>query len=143
MGTRSERSALDTDAPVVFDTDVLIDCFRGEARARAFLEGVPYSRRVLPAPTAMELVSGARNRNELRRILRFVDGSFARLAQVSEEISRRAVALVERHALSHGLRPIDALIAATALTLRGRLATGNVSHFRFVHGLALLPPRAR
>ncbi|MGZ4211891.1 MAG: PIN domain-containing protein [Actinomycetota bacterium] len=112
-------------APVLFDSDVLIWILRGSERARAFFESVPASNRMLPAIVEMETVHGARDRSDLRLIRRFLDGAFAGTIHISEEISRRAAALVERYALSHRITPHDALIAATGLTMRAPLATGN------------------
>lgn len=130
-------------APVLLDADVLIWVMRGDARARAFLLGVRHERRLLPAIVVMEVAFGCRDRSELRRLRKIVDGSFARVTHVTDEISRRATALVERYALSHRLRPADALVAATALTLNVQLATGNTRDFRHIPGLQLLPYRAR
>lgn len=127
--------------PVVLDSDVLIAYLRGLDRARSLLEDIRYSQRLLSAVVFMELMHGARDRAEKRRILRFVDGSFGRIVHVTDEMSRRATALVERHTLAHRVAPTDALVAATALTLKATLATGNVSDFRMISGLRILPFR--
>jgi predicted nucleic acid-binding protein len=123
---------------VLFDSDVLIWYLRGEERAREFLEAIPFRRRLLSSIVVMELMRGCRDRIELRRLHHFFDGAFGGLVHVSEEISRRAIGLVDRHSLSHRIAPDDALIAATALTVKAELATANVADYRFVSGLALL-----
>ncbi|MGZ4242203.1 MAG: hypothetical protein ACXVQ7_11425, partial [Actinomycetota bacterium] len=68
---------------------------------------------------------------------RFLEGAFGGTVHISEEISRRASALVDRYALSHRMAPDDALVAATALAVRAPLATGNVGDYRFVAGLSV------
>ena len=47
----------------------------------------------------------------------------------------RASYLMEEHALAHGLRLADALIAATALEQACILLTGNDRHFSSITGL--------
>lgn len=138
MGSRRPSSAV---GPVVFDSDVLIWYLRGREESREFLETIAPSARLLPAIVVMELVRGCRDRAELRRLHRFLDGAFAGTVHISEEISRRASALVDRHALSHDIAPDDALVAATALTVRAPLATGNVADYRYIAGLSLKPFR--
>jgi hypothetical protein len=60
-----------------------------------------------------------------------------RLLPVTEPISYRAVQLIESHTLGDGLQLGDALIAATALEHDETLITGNIRHFRPIHGLKL------
>lgn len=86
----------------------------------------------------MELLQGALDKRELDSIRKDVRRNFAEIAPVTENASRQAVRLVERHALSDGLRVADALIAATALVRGFRLATANAKHFRMVKGLKLV-----
>jgi len=134
MGSRRSSSERQ---PILIDSDILISFMRGSSKARTFLESIPPSNRMLPAVVAMELIRGCRDRGDLRRTRRFLDGAFAGTVHISEEISRRATSLVERYVLSHRISLDDALIAATALTIRAPLATGNVSDYRFVAGLTL------
>jgi predicted nucleic acid-binding protein len=56
---------------------------------------------------------------------------------LSEAISARATQLIDRYALSHGLRLADALIGATALEHQLTLLTANVKHFAPIEGLVL------
>ncbi len=136
MGAREQAQA---PAETVVDSDVLIWYLRGTASAASFLESIPYGNRRLPAVVYMELVRGCRNRTELRRLKRFLRTFFPRVEQISEEVSRRALSLVERYALSHSIAVDDALIAATALAVNSRLATGNTRDYSFIPGLKLLP----
>ena len=45
---------------MMFDTDILIWCLRGNERARTFLTGVTHHERKLPAMTYFELFQGCR-----------------------------------------------------------------------------------
>ena len=60
----------------------------------------------------------------------------------AEAFSRRAIRLLELHALRAGLRVVDALIAATALEASVALATANVRHYRAIAGLSVVRFRA-
>lgn len=135
MGTRKPSQP---SGEVVFDSGVLIWYLRGAETARDFFDAVAHARRLLPAVVMMELVRGCRDKTEVRRLKRFLQATFGGVVHISEEISRRATTLVERHALSHRLTPDDALVAATALTLKAELATANVADYRFIAGLGLL-----
>lgn len=66
----------------------------------------------------MELVQGMRNARELKQLQRDLRLWRATLLPISEGISQRAAALVEKHYLSHHLQLADALIAATAIEHR-------------------------
>jgi predicted nucleic acid-binding protein len=55
-----------------------------------------------------------------------------------EIISRRAIALLAHRAFSHGLRVVDAIIAASALETASSLATANVKHYRVIAPLNLI-----
>lgn len=85
----------------------------------------------------MELLTGAFDRSEQRRIERFLQRFL--VIKIDAGICDQAVRYVRRYALSHRLAAPDALIAATA-TVRGiPLATGNARHYQFIRGLRLIP----
>ena len=73
----------------------------------------------------------------------FMSETLAAVIHPDEGISRRAIRLLELHALRAGLRVVDALIAATAIEARAALATANVRHYRPIAGLALVSFRPR
>ena len=128
---------------VVFDTDILIWYFRGNEGARRFLARVPYPHRTISSLSVMELLQGCRDQDEARRVKAFVADNLAAVLHPDEAVSRRAIALLERHALSHGLRVVDALIAAAALENGSVLATANLRHYRALPGLSLLAFKPR
>jgi predicted nucleic acid-binding protein len=135
----AEGPARATVPKVVFDTDVLIWYFRGNDKARRFLAQVLYPNRALSSLTFMELLQGCRNQEEARQVRAFVSDNIPLVLHPDEAVSRRAIALVEQHSLSHGLRVVDALIAATALEAGYSLATANLKHYRFITRLPLIP----
>lgn len=123
---------------VIVDTDILIDVGRGVREAIACLEGIE-QRLVMAISiiTQMELIIGCRNKKELRSLKQFV--SRFQFIKLNEEISDRAVGLLERYRLSHGLLISDALIAATSMSLNQPFITKNQSDYRFIKALHLLP----
>jgi hypothetical protein len=59
--------------------------------------------------------------------------------KITDQISDRAVALLQQYRLSHGLLIADALIAATGLEHNEPFITKNQRDFRFIAGLNLQP----
>ncbi|MEP1897595.1 MAG: type II toxin-antitoxin system VapC family toxin [Alloalcanivorax venustensis] len=117
------------------DTDVLIWNLRGDPAAAEALDSAPGFW--LSAVTYMELLQGLRDTRELRLLrqaLRYWD---ARVLHVNEEISARAMFLVEEYALSHNMQMADALIAAGAQYTGLPLFTANDRHYRHIDGLDL------
>ncbi len=120
---------------MIFDTDVLIWYFRGNQKAKEFISGVPYRDRQVSSLCIMELVQGCRDRQELRTVKEFIRENIAGVIHPDEDISEKAIALLEGHASTDGLRTIDALVAATALREDGILVTANHQHFKKIAGL--------
>jgi len=122
-------------ASVIFDTDILIWCFRGNPRALEMIGSE--QERALSIVSFMELVQGARSLVEVREIRRFLRDNTFRILPLDEAMSHLAASLMEVHAVRSGLQVADALIAATARGHGEILATGNIRHFRPVAGLRL------
>ena len=118
---------------MIFDTDVLIWFLRGDAAAARIIES--QSDRAISAVSAMELLQGARSRDEIKAIHQSMQRNGIRIISVNESISHVALSLIEAYALSAGLRVADALIAATAREAALPLATANVRHFKAIAGL--------
>ena len=123
---------------MIVDTDILVWYFRGDDAARRFLARIPFPDRAVSALTVMELLQGCRDQREARDMAAFVSENLAAVIHPDEAISRRAIRLLELHALRAGLRVVDALIAATALEARVALATANVRHYRVIAGLSVV-----
>jgi predicted nucleic acid-binding protein len=124
-------------ADLIIDTDILIDAFRGDRAATAYLRRhTAHGVIGVSTITHLELLVGCRNLIEQRRIERFLQRFEA--VMVNEETSVTAVELMRTYRLSHGLLLADALIAATALSRSKPLATKNYRDFRFIVGLDLV-----
>ena len=121
---------------MLFDTDVLIWCFRGNTKASAAL--LRAERPVISAVTMMELIQGARDKRELGLIGSFLADTGIATLPLSENIGHRATVYLEQHALKDGMAMADALIAATAREYGLALCTANVKHFRVVAELELV-----
>ncbi len=122
---------------MLIDSDILIDCARGEAKAIAFVEkSIRDGSAKVSAVSQMEMIVGCRNKRELNAL----GGFLARfnLVHLSTSISVKAVELLSRYRSSHGLMIPDAMIAATALLESEPLVTRNRRHFEFVKDLKMM-----
>lgn len=118
---------------MLVDTDVLIWYLRGNEMARDAIDALPaFSISVI---TYMELVQGMRNQQELAAFRRALRDWKTEILYVDEEISTKAMFLVERHFLSHSLRLADALVASTALTYGLPIFAANDKHYRIIDRL--------
>jgi len=111
----------------LLDTDVLIWYLRGDPKAYALIHALP--RICLSVVTYMELVQGMRNKHELRILRKTLKQWKAKMIFINEEISAKALLLVEEHFLSHSMQLADALIGATATTYGIPLITANDKHY--------------
>lgn len=119
---------------MIFDTDVLIWAARGNRSAARMIDATP--ERELSIVSLMELLQGARSKQETRQVQQSLRQLGFRILPLSEAIGAAAAALVEEHAMAHGMELADALIAATALESDLPLCTGNVKHFRPIRSLS-------
>lgn len=120
---------------MLFDTDVLIWYLKGNRNAKRIIDNA--SSINLSVVTYIELVQGMKDKQELsifRKTLRNWNSS---IIYISEEISSRAMFLVEEFYLSHSLQLADALIGATSLQQGSILMTANDRHYHCINGLEL------
>jgi predicted nucleic acid-binding protein len=127
-----------SETAVLFDTDVLIWYLRGLETAAELIEETPFERRIVSSLCVMELIQGCKNKKEIKEVMAFVRESFSRIVHCDETMSERALGLLRTYALSHGLRTIDALIAAAAITSEVTLVTGNYRHFEMIDKVRLM-----
>lgn len=118
---------------MLIDTDVLIWNLRGNAQAAERLDHA--GGFVVSAVSYMELIQGVRDKAELGVLRRSLQYWGASVQPLDQEISARAIFLLETYALSHGLQMADALIAPTAVSLGTTLVTANDKHYRMINGL--------
>ena len=120
---------------MLIDTDILIWVFRGNQKAARMLEGT--ESRHISAVTYMELIQGARDREELRKIKMFLSDYDFEMLPLSENIGHRASIYIEEYGLGMAVRPTDALIAATAVEHNLTLFSGNRKHYKPIRDLDL------
>lgn len=109
------------------DTDVFVWYMRGNARAAQAIEALPEIS--LAVLTYIELVQAMRSRRELAALRATLAALDARMLQIDELVSAKAMFYVEQHFHSHALRLADALIAATAVNAGLALLTANAKHY--------------
>ena len=116
------------------DTCVIIDFINGRSEELSTLlneDKVLFINSVIE----MELLQGARNKNELRVVEKRL-GSF-RLLMMPQEIFDLATQFIKTYRLSHGLALPDAIIGATAIYYQIPLLTYNTKDFRFLPNIEL------
>ena len=120
------------------DTDIIVDYTRGNQRAADYLDSLQ-NEWSISAITSLELMAGARNQREISDIDIMISAYAA--IPPNGAITRRAYSLLKTYAKSHGLRTLDALIAATAFEDGLTLVTKNRKHFLMIDGLRIEVPR--
>jgi len=126
---------------VLVDTDVVVDCLRGTAPSREWLQRTSTEALGLPGVVAMELLIGCRNRAEIQHLQKFLD-TFAIVWPDASEFAR-AYELLAEHRLASGLGIPDCLVAAMALVRKARIYTFNSKHFRVIPGVDAQEPYSR
>lgn len=122
---------------LIVDSDVIIDVSRGDTDTTRLLNSyVGEHELFVSAITRYEVLVGCRNKTEMRAILQLL-AHFQTLA-LNEDISQLADSLIIEYALSHGMKPPDALIAATALHYESLLLLKNQKDFRYIVDFKLL-----
>mgnify|MGYP006103484609 CR=1 FL=1 len=121
---------------MLFDTDVLIWCFKGNDNAAKRID-TDSGERLLSIVSYMELIQGGRNSKEKKLIHSFLSDFDFTVLPLSENIGKRASIYIEEYALKHGIQMADALIAATAIENGTDLCTSNYKHFKCIEDLSL------
>ena len=110
---------------------------RGHPKAVRFARTIDPAERNVSMVSYLEVLRGIRDRREANDIRDFLEEWFTEVVPLKPETGDSAVSLMAQFALSHRPAVDDILIAATALTRREAVATGNVKHFRFIPGLVV------
>jgi predicted nucleic acid-binding protein len=113
---------------MLFDTDIFIWVQRGNVKAADLLDAC--RERCLSVYSYMELLQGAKNKEQHRNTIDFLASLGFLVLPLSETIGHRALIYLEEYALSHGLRAGDAIIASTAVDNNMTLVSSNAKHFR-------------
>ena len=119
----------------MIDTDVLIWYMRGNSKANKVIEKL--NGFFISVITYMELVQGMRNKRELTLLRSALRKWNAKVLYINEDISAKAMFLVEQHYLRNSLVVADALIASTAISNGVILLTGNTKHYKIIKNIEL------
>lgn len=122
---------------MLIDTDIIVWNMRGYAQAAQWLND--QKRLSISSVTLMELVQGMRNKNELGALDKALALWPVEIIPVTESICKISLKLLRRYSLSHGLRMADAMIAATAVKHKLKLATANIKHYTGIAELKVEP----
>jgi predicted nucleic acid-binding protein len=93
--------------------------------------------RHLSVQTYMELLQGAKDKNQHKYIKDFLTAFDFLVLPLTENIGHRASIYIEEYKLVSGLRSGDAIIAATAVENNLPLVSSNVKHFKMIKELKL------
>ena len=120
---------------MLIDTEVLVWYMRGNEKAKHLIRNTKgFSISVV---TYMELVQGLRNKEELSILRNSFKSWSATIIYINEEISAKAMFLVEQYFLSHSIQLADALIGATSMIYGLPLLTANTKHYKIMRNIIL------
>ena len=120
------------EKPILLDTDVLIDFFRGLDEAVTLID--KYNTRIIISSIVVaELFAGVKGDAEQHALQRFV--SLFRVVPVDEEIGIAGGLYKRDYGKSHGVGLADAILAATAEFENAELKTLNIKHYPMIKGL--------
>ncbi|MGD8777993.1 MAG: type II toxin-antitoxin system VapC family toxin [Ignavibacteria bacterium] len=120
---------------LMIDTDVLTWYLRGNNKAKKAIEKL--NGFFISVVTYMELVQGMRNKHELTTLRSALRKWNVKILFINEDISAKAMFLVEQHYLSNSLVLADALIASTVISSGLKLLTGNTKHYKVIKNIEL------
>ena len=127
---------------IVFDTNILIDYFRGIDKCAEFLDSTYPKKRAISAITLLELCQGEyeRGKKGRERIIDFLKDYRMIVLPITPRIYKVAEKLIRRYQ-QKGLDLTDAMIAATCIRTRYTLITRNIRHFKPIDNLRVeIPP---
>ncbi len=118
--------------PILLDTDVVVDFFRGHVKAEAFIH-THNARIILSSIVVAELYAGVKGDAEQATLQEFI--SLFRVIPVSAEIGKFGGLYKRDYAKSHGVGLADAILAATAEAENAELKTLNTKHYPMLKNL--------
>ncbi len=120
---------------MLVDTDVLVWYMRGNEKAKRAIKNLKsFSISVV---TYIELVQGLRNKEELNVLRNSLKAWNADIIYINEEISTKAMFLVEQYYLSHSIQLADALIGVTSVINGLPLLTSNTKHYKKIKNIII------
>ncbi len=118
--------------PILVDTDVLVDFFRGYNQAVAFIKANS-TQIILSSIVVAELYAGVKGDAEQTALENFI--SIFRVVPVSFEIAKGGGLYGRDYGKSHGVGLADAILAATADAENADLKTLNIKYYPMLKGL--------
>ncbi len=118
---------------ILLDTDVLIDFFRGNNKASAFI-GTHSNRIILSSIVVAELYAGVRGDAEQSALENFI--SLFKVIPVNTELAKLGGLYKRDYGKSHGIGLADAILAATAEVEDADLKTFNTKHYPMIKNLS-------
>ena len=125
---------------IICDTDVLLDYWnpdnpRHSDTKRVLEKSILLENVTISAITKIEILYGAGNKVELSKIIKTLDGYNTIL--INNEITLKAIELIQKYSLSHNLALPDCIIAASAIISELPLFTYNTRDYKFITGMEL------
>ena len=120
---------------MLVDTDVLVWYMRGNEKAKRTIRNL--TEFSISVVTYIELIQGLRNKEELNVLRNSLKGWNANIIYINEEISTKAMFMVEQYYLSHSIQLADALIGATAVIYGLPLLTSNTKHYKKIKNIII------
>ena len=118
---------------MIIDTDVLVWSMRGyQKAANAISENSPYA---ITWITYMELIKGARDREEQKAIIAEITRSGIQILHSSSEQSALAITIMRDNHLNNSLDIADAINAAIAISTGNELLSSNKKNYGPIIGL--------
>ena len=126
---------------VVIDTNIIIDHLRGVPRATKQLKEIEDGNLegVISTITIMELMSAPKMTEQRQEAVKELLEIFEH-APVDGLIADKAGRYLAKYRASHGLNPMDAIIAATSCANDAVLFALNTKHFKYIEGLVVINP---
>ncbi|KFD40495.1 nucleotide-binding protein [Peptococcaceae bacterium SCADC1_2_3] len=123
---------------LLLDTSVLIDHLRKHRPSTEFLKTVHKNEitAVISTITEMELYAGKSMQDPAKEAAALKLLELFDTVAVTSSIALQAGALLRQYR-QHGLTPIDAIIAGTAIEEEATLVTRNIRHFRMIEGILI------
>jgi len=118
---------------IFLDTNILIEYLKGN---KSLIE--PYRSEVLFISdiVLMELYQGAKNKSDLNFIVKHV--AVFKVLKTNDEIIKLATVLVKEYSLSHNMKMMDAIIAATVMIYDIKLMSLNRKDFVYLEEIELI-----
>ena len=126
---------------IVVDTNLIIDHLRNISQATRLLKDIEDGnfKGLISTITILELMAAPKMTEDRYQAVQGLLDIFETVP-VDGQIASSAGRYLAKYRASHGLEPMDAIIAATAQIKEAALFTLNTKHFKFIEGLVVINP---